>query len=284
MRFLQSLCLTLTLIGIVSGRETDVRDLCTRHGIFKLTDEFYVPETIKTNVVIDLKDYFLYTDRIEKYSKDFLVRIREYLDDPDSSPLTFVGEVDDKAIFKLADKIHLGHTACESKHGFLANLDKRGYSSVLINIANSSNSDYIPIDAFVNNNHMIISRGGRSLGAIIASAEETIKSKFYIRLTKENQIGIASVVETSSDSAVILCMKNKNPFDQVSDKDKTLKSKWIRRSERFANNLETIVTNFKKIKEEIGRLSTSTREVGNNVIRSDIPSMLSQLALSLIHI
>ena len=122
------LCLAMTTL-LTSGVKTDdkiSKDICTRHGIFKLTNRFHASDRQTLNIVLDLEDYFYVMSELERVSLSYIERLRNYttmggiLIEHDKE---FVDAIDHKVIFKLTGLVHTGSLACLGSGGNLIGMD-----------------------------------------------------------------------------------------------------------------------------------------------------------------
>jgi hypothetical protein len=114
---LLTMTLTFEMVRTDHISDTDAvrKDTCTKHGILKLIDEFYVPEIVRTNVILDLTDYFYYLDTLSANSVYFIDKQINYttLEKLMNNVMvdekaTVIASFDDKTVYKISAKPHLG--------------------------------------------------------------------------------------------------------------------------------------------------------------------------------
>ena len=114
MNFVLFLRLTLGLVlSLTLGIDCTPKDTCTRHRIFKLTDEFYVPEDVSIEVTLDFGDYFTFLDQIVDRGPLLIEKLKHYSDLKsimDDRSVRFMGDLIDKSVFAVQGALVNAHS------------------------------------------------------------------------------------------------------------------------------------------------------------------------------
>jgi len=264
MNFVLFLRLTFGLVLLlVLGIDSTPKDTCTRHGIFKLTDEFYVPEDVSIEVTLDFGDYFTFLDQIVDGGPLLIEKLKYYSDlkgITDDRSVRFIGDLIDKSVFAVQGALVNAHSVCTRNYGRLVNLDRPYYDDLLVEFMTKESIASIPLDVSASNKLDVISRNGAGIGAIPSTWNDTLsEDKIYYSFS-ENKVVPVTVGATTNITGTIFCMKNRNPFDIISDKDIPITRRWTFRVKKFIENLKQIIANIQVIKGSISRLPIFSKE------------------------
>jgi len=271
------LCIAM-IMTLTYGTETDRRsnkDICTRHGIFKLANKFHVSDKQTVNVNINLEDYIYVMEEFDKIVDDFIRKIEPFTTMKgilENNERHFVESMDHKSIFKVEGEGHESSFLCLLEGGNLVGADSLYEMKELERILGKLSLNKIPIHLNRINRIEMVSTNGRTVGKS-GWTEAELNNPVYFELGRQATIHLGTITKVentyTSKNTTILCTKTRTPFDIVSDLDKIKANNWSKKLQRYVKDLAKVKSNFEKEKQKLAKYSET--ELANQEVKLRAP-------------
>lgn len=237
------------------------KDFCTKHGIFKQTNKFYIGDRRVFDIKIVMDDYFYAMEEFERALPEYIRRLKGYTTlggETNKYNNDILESMDHKTIFKTKGQAHNGSLICFAKGGDLIGLDSYYEKGVLDKTLMELGLTSIPVHLHPINKLELISANGKTAGKL-GWTETELAGPVYFELGLGSSLTVGKVDKVgetlSSKNSTILCTKTRNPFD-ITNKLDRIRARYLSNDLKdYILSLETILGNFKTEIQTIGNLT-----------------------------
>jgi hypothetical protein len=235
------------------------QDLCNKHGIFKQTNKFRIPERQVLNLTIDIGDYMTVMNEFERLTPGYLDILKNFIALENMTrvnDLEFIDGMDHKVVTKITDYAHTAAIKCSDKGTSLIGLNTFYETSELKRILTKLDIEKVPVFLHRENRLTVVSNEGRAVSELASAwTEEDLGKKLYFDYSKAGKIGLGKTTdnggEMNSDNVTILCVKTRTPFDIVNRMDEIRARIWTRKVRDYRTNLKLILDRHLKEKQAL---------------------------------